>query len=112
MLVDSELEEECYHSPNWVMAGKAKQKGGVKQVSNPHVRVKDEAVCHPDVECSFPPRGTYTDCRGVALHPLNNQTRIDSQCMRTCYSKERGIYIQRWPQNVTLKTSNWTDADR
>ena len=40
MLVDSELEEECYHSPNWVMAGKAKQKGGVKWASNPHVRVK------------------------------------------------------------------------
>ena len=28
MLVDSEPEEECYHSLNWVMAGKAKQKGG------------------------------------------------------------------------------------
>ena len=26
MLADSELEEECYHSLNWVMAGKAKQK--------------------------------------------------------------------------------------
>ena len=41
-LVDSELEEECYHSPNWVMAGKAKQKhkGGVKQVSSSHVAVR------------------------------------------------------------------------
>ena len=26
MLVDSEPKEECYHSPNWVKAGKAKQK--------------------------------------------------------------------------------------
>ena len=25
-LVDSGLEKECYHSLNWVMAGKAKQK--------------------------------------------------------------------------------------
>ena len=24
MLADSKLEEECYHSLNWVMAGKAK----------------------------------------------------------------------------------------
>ena len=58
ILVDRELEEECYHSPNWVTAGKAKQKGGVKWVSNPHVRVKDKAVCHPDMECSYPPGGT------------------------------------------------------
>ena len=65
-------------------------KGGVKWVSNPNVRVKDEAVCHPDAECSYPPGGTYTNCRGVALYPLNNQTRIDSQCMRMCSSKEGG----------------------
>ena len=26
MLVNSEPEEECYHSLNWVMTGKAKQK--------------------------------------------------------------------------------------
>ena len=90
MLVDSEPKEECYHSLNWVMAGKAKQKWGVKQVSNPHVGVKDKLVCLSDIECSYPPRGTYTDCRGVALYPLKNQTRIDSQCMRTCSSKRRG----------------------
>ena len=28
LLADSEPEEESYHSPNWVTAGKAKQKGG------------------------------------------------------------------------------------
>ena len=28
MLADSELKEECYHSLNWVMAGKAKPNGG------------------------------------------------------------------------------------
>ena len=73
------------------MAGKAKQKiGGVKWVSNPHVGVKGEPVCPSDVECSYSPGGTYTDCRGVALYPLNNQIRIDSQCMRMCFSKEGG----------------------
>ena len=28
MLVDSELQEECNQSQNWVMVGKAKQNGG------------------------------------------------------------------------------------
>ena len=96
MLADSELEEESYHSLNWVMAGKDKQKGGVKWVSNPHIWVKDEAVLYPDVECSYQPRGTYTDCRGVLLYPFNNQTRINSQCTRTCSSKEGGLM---WEHN-------------
>ena len=62
MLADSEPKEECYHSPNWVMVGKAKQKwGGAKWVSKPHVRVKDKVVCLSDVECSYPPRDTYTN---------------------------------------------------
>ena len=46
--------------------------GGVKWVSNPHVGVKDEVVFHPDVECSYPPRGTYTDGTEVTLYPLDN----------------------------------------
>ena len=73
--------------------------GGVKQVSNTHVRVKDE-VCHSDAECSYPHRGTYTDCRGVALYPINNQTRFDSQGMRMCSSKECGAMHD--PQNPKL----------
>ena len=61
MLVDSEPKGECYHSLNLVKVGKAKQKyvGGVKRVSKPHVGVKDEAVYHSDMECSYLPRGTY-----------------------------------------------------
>ena len=42
MLADSEPKEECYHSPNWVMAGKANQMkmgGGLKWASSLHVRV-------------------------------------------------------------------------
>ena len=34
--------------------------GGVKQVSNPCVRVKDEVVCLSDVECSYPPKEVPT----------------------------------------------------
>ena len=74
--------------------------GGVKWVSNPHVGVKDEAVCLSDAECSYPPRGTYTDCRGEALYPLKNQTRINSQCMRTCSTKGKGLMHE--PQNPKL----------
>ena len=42
MLADSEPKEECYHSLNWVTAGKANQKkmGGVKWASSPHVRME------------------------------------------------------------------------
>ena len=36
MLVDSGLKKGCYHSSNWVMAGKAKSNGGgVKWASRP-----------------------------------------------------------------------------
>ena len=44
MLADSELKEECYHSLNLVMAGKANKPngGGVKWARSPHVRVKGQ----------------------------------------------------------------------
>ena len=65
--------------------------GGVKWVSNPHVKVKDKVVCLSDMECSYPPRGTYTNGRGVALYPWKNQTRFDSQHTRICFPKRGGI---------------------
>ena len=57
MLVDSEPNDECDHSQNWVMVGKAKQnKGGVKQVSNPHVKgTKTTPVYLSDMEYSHLP---------------------------------------------------------
>ena len=50
MLADSGLEEECYHSLNWVMAGKAKQKhnGGSEMGKYPHVGLKGRSACHSD----------------------------------------------------------------
>ena len=45
MLVEGEALDECEQSQNWIMVGKAKQKqGGVKWVSNPHVR-KNNNIC-------------------------------------------------------------------
>ena len=84
-------------------------------VSNPHVRVKGKSACHSDVECSYLPRGTYTNCRGVALYPVSNQIRINSQCMRMFPLKQGGLYMdpQKYPnyhhrqfKNVALKTLN------
>ena len=38
-MADSEPDDECDHSWNWVTVGKAKQNmGGVKWVSTPHVK--------------------------------------------------------------------------
>ena len=35
MLVDSEPEEECDQTPNWVTVGKAKQNGGSEMGKQP-----------------------------------------------------------------------------
>ena len=55
MLTDSEPQEECNQSWNWVTVGKTKQNGGVKWVSNPHVR-NDNVVYLSDTEYSYPPK--------------------------------------------------------
>ena len=52
MLADGEPHDECNHSGNLAMVGKAKQnKGGVKQVSTP----MSTPVYLSDVEYSHPP---------------------------------------------------------
>ena len=68
MLADSEPKEECYHSPNWVTAGKANQtEGGVKWESSPHVGMESQKVYHSNAKCSYlSSRGTYTDYGGMA----------------------------------------------
>ena len=44
--------------------------GGVKQVSNPHVRKNDNVVYLSDVECSYPPKeGSLLPVEGW-LHTL------------------------------------------
>ena len=73
--------------------GQINEMGGVKWVSNPHVRVKDLLVYHFDAECSCPPRGTYTNYRGVALYP-SEQPDNKQQCTRSCYLKQKmGVYM-------------------
>ena len=55
MLVDSEPHNECNHSLNWVMVGKAKQKGGVKWASTPNVKRNDNICLLFDTEYSHSP---------------------------------------------------------
>ena len=56
MLADSEPNDKCHHSQNWVTVGKAKQnKGGVKWVSTPVSRGMTMPVFLSDVEYSHPP---------------------------------------------------------
>ena len=80
MLADSEPKEECYHSLNWITAGKANQmEGGVKQASSPCVGMYESEVYHPDTKCSYLLRGTYTNYEGMALYPPKQPNKNDSQ---------------------------------
>ena len=118
MLAISKLKEECYHSLNWVMAGKAQinEMGGVKWVSNPCVRVRGQLDYHLDVECSCPLRGTYTNYKGVALFP-SEQPDYKRQCSRLCSLKQGGIHgpLRNTPP-LTITADSWctyfgTDSD-
>ena len=56
-LVDSEPHNECDHSQNWVMVGKAKQnKGGNEMGKYPMSRGITTSVYLSDAECSHPPK--------------------------------------------------------
>ena len=69
--------------------GQINEMGGVNWVSNPCVRVKSCLVYHLNAECSCPPRGTYTNNRGVALYP-SEQPDYKQQCTRSCTLKKGG----------------------
>ena len=85
MLADSEPKEECYHSLNWVTAGKANQmEGGVKWESSPHVGMESQRSTTLNMKCSYlPSRGTYTDYGGMALYPSKQPSKNDSQPEKT-----------------------------
>ena len=79
MLADSEPKEECYHSLNWVTAGKANKpsEGGSEMGKQPTYWGEGPKVYHLDVECSYLPRGTYTNFGGMALCPPKQPSRND-----------------------------------
>ena len=79
MPVDSEPQDGCDHSPNWVMVGKAKQGGGVKWVSTP--------LCQEEGQClttsltwNAPThmKRDLTTHRGVASYPPLKMMKIQN----------------------------------
>ena len=72
--------------------------GGVKWVSNPHIRKNDKVVYLPDVECSYPPKeGPLPPVEGGSI-PSNEETRINSKGTRVCSSKKMGGMLDKPPK--------------
>ena len=46
-------------------------------------------VYYYDMKCSYLPRGTYTDYRGMALYPLE-AAKLKQQSTRSCPLKKKG----------------------
>ena len=94
MLVDSEPKEECYHSLNWAMAGKANQMKwrGSEMGKQPLCQDGESKVYHSNVKCSYLLRGTYTDYGGIALYPSKQPNKNDSQAEMT---EHEAMLLQR-----------------
>ena len=96
MLVDSEPKEECYHSLNWVMAGKANQmEGGVKWESSPHVRMESQRSTTPTQNAPTYLQEVPTLTMEGWLYTLpSSQVKMTAnqkrQSMRSCSSKDGG----------------------
>ena len=62
-------------------------------------------IYHSDAECSYLPRGTYTDYEGWLYAFQSSQTNITpkwkTQSMRSCSFKQWGVYIQT-PETLYL----------
>ena len=58
----------------------------------------ESKVYHPDVKCSYLPRGTYTNYGGMALYPSKQPSKNDSQTEMTEHEvmllQRMGVYIQ------------------
>ena len=99
-LADSKPQEECNQSWNWVMVGKAKQKwGGVKWVSNPHVR-KNDNICLPLWHGMLLPtkRGTLAACRGVASYPPMKKPESATRAWGCALTKKTGGMLDKPPR--------------
>ena len=110
MLVDSEPKEECYHSLNWVMAGKANQMKweGSEMGKQSPCQDGESKVYHSHTKCSYLPRGTYTGYGGMALYASKQPTKNDSQVEKT---EHEVVLLQRMGGGVytdPLKTLHLT----
>ena len=74
--------------------------GGVKLVSNPHVRVKDEVVCLSDAECSYPPKEVPT-LTVAEWHNTLQRTKPESTANARGHAPLKGG-VTHEPQNPKL----------
>ena len=103
MLADSEPKEECYHSLNWVTAGKAKSKRrGKWNGQAAPCRNGECKVYYFDVKCSSPTKRNLNQLWKDGCMPSKaaEQTILmakpNSQSMRSCSLKEGG-YMCEYP---------------
>ena len=93
MLADSEPKEECYHSLSWVMAGKANQMNwGEWNGKQPMCQDEGPKVYHFNAECSYLPRGTYTDYWGMALTLQSSQAKMTEHEVMLLKRKKGGVH--------------------
>ena len=108
MLADSEPKEECYHSLNWVTAGKANQTdGGVKWESSPHVGMESQRSTTPMRNAPTYLREVPTPTMEGWLYTLqSSQAKMTAnqkrQSMRSCSLKECGVCAYRPPKTIHL----------
>ena len=112
MLADSEPKEECYHSLNWVMAGKANQKkgGGSEMGKQPMCQGEGPKVYHFNTKCSNLLRGTNTNCGGITSYPSKQPSRNNRA--KGCALQKKGGYTYRPLRNTPHLTTggsclNW-----
>ena len=112
MLADSEPQDRCDHSPNWVIVGKAKQGGGVKQVHTPlpwgegrtGIFLLDAEYSHPQEEGpSLPEEGGF-------IPSIEDGEKLELTKNTKPIAKARGHACQKiggWcdnPQGITWVT--------
>ena len=109
MLVDSEPKEECYHSLNWVMAGKANQMkwGEVKWSTSPCVGMESQRSTTPTQNAPTYQEVPTPTNGGMALYPSKQPSKNDSQLEKT---EHEVVLLQRrgWCTYRPLKNP-WSD---
>ena len=107
-LADSEPKEECYHSLNWVTAGKTNQmEGGVKWESSPRVGKESQWSTTPMWNAPTCLREVPTPTMEWWLYTLpSSQVKMTAnqktQSMRSCSFKQCGGCTCRPPKTLYL----------
>ena len=94
MLADSEPKEECYHSLNWVTAGKANQmkQEGVKWASSSHVGVKGQRST-TSMWNAPAYREVPTPIMEGWLHALQSSQAEMTEHEVMLFKRKRGVYV-------------------